>query len=163
MNVKPFVFFLVFLMACTHNAFAQKSSMLQGKWNVIAVSQVVTTSRDSLYYDLKKDSIYIPAEDLKEARKDGLDSTQTVNLFKSMFESLKESKFVFKKDSVLFESKLTKATGTFQIKGEDTLNMQLKYFQREKEETIYTFYFKGDVLNILLKTDIGYYRFILKK
>lgn len=142
---------------------AQKSSMLQGKWRIIAVSQVISASRDSLYYDLDKDSIYIPPEDLREASKDGLDSIGTVNLFKSMFESYKNSRFTFTKDSVLFEYKNSKAKGTYHIRSNDTLDMDLLFEDTEQEHVTYTFLLKGNILNILLKEDMGYRRFVLKK
>jgi hypothetical protein len=142
---------------------AQKSSILQGKWRIIALSQVISTSRDSLYYDLDKDSIYIPSEDLREASKDGLDSIRTVNLFKSMYESFKNSTFTFVKDSVILEYKTSKAIGTYHIKSNDTLDMHLLFDEKEQEHLIYTFLLTGDILNILLKQDIGYTRFVLKK
>jgi hypothetical protein len=144
-------------------AIAQKSSMLQGKWKFISISEVISTSRDSLYYDLEKDSIYIPTEDLKEAYKDGHDSISTANIFKSMYGSFKGASFIFEKDSVVFEFRSTKAKGTYQIKNNDTLEMLLIYEDKEQAHLIYTYSFKGDLLNILLKTDMGYSKFILKK
>jgi hypothetical protein len=116
-----------------------------------------------LYYDLEKDSIHIPIEDLKEAYKDGHDSIFTVNLFKSMFGSLKGSSFTFEKDSLIFETSSAKVKGTYQIKSKDTLDMLLAYDESEKEHRIYTYLFKEGLLNILIKTDIGYSKFILKK
>ena len=127
--------------------------MLQGKWKVVSIYEVISISRDSLYYDLEKDSIYIPAEDLKEAYKDGHDSIFTVNLFKSMYGSLKGSSFTFEKDSVVFETRSKKAKGTYQIKSNDTLEMLLIYEEKEQEHLIYTYSFKGTLLHILKKTD----------
>ena len=137
--------------------------MLQGKWMVISVSNIVSTSRDSLYYDLEKDSIYIPAEDLKEAYKDGHDSIFTVNLFKSMFGSLKGASLTFKKDSVVFETKSSKSKGTYKIKGKDTLEMLLINNENEQEHHIYTYSFQGELLNMSIKNDIGYAKFIFQK
>jgi hypothetical protein len=142
---------------------AQKSSILQGKWRVIAISQVISTSRDSLYYDLDKDSIYLPSEDFREASKDGLDSIRTVNLFKSMYESFKNSTFTFAKDSVLLEYKTSKVRGRYHIKSNDTLDMHLFFDEKEQENLTYTFLLAGNILNILLKQDIGFTRFVLKK
>jgi len=81
--IMRLILILLFLLKIDLSA-AQKSSMLQGKWKVTSISEVISISQDSLYYDLEKDSIYIPTEDLKEAYKDGHDSIFTVNLFKSM-------------------------------------------------------------------------------
>ena len=154
---------ILLLISKTGISVAQKSSILEGKWKIIAMYQVVSSSQDSLYYDLEKDSIYIPTEDLKEANKDGLDSIRTVNLFKSMFESFKGSMFTFRKDSVVFEYKSTKAIGTYEIKSKDTLAMHLIYDDQEMEHIIFIFSFKGDLLNILRQEDIFYSRFILRK
>lgn len=152
------------LLLKTDISVAQKNSMLQGKWKIISITEVVSLSRDSLYYDLEKDSIYIPAEDLKEAYKDGHDSIFTVNLFKSHFGSLKGSSFTFEKDSVVFEIRSTKTKGTYQIKSNDTLEMLLIYEDKEQEHRIYTYSFKGALLNILIKNDpTGYSKFTLKK
>ena len=157
------IFFILLLLLKIDPSVAQKNSMLQGKWKIISISVVISTSQDSLYYDLEKDSIHIPAEDLKEAYKDGHDSISTVKLFKSMYGSLKGASFTFEKDSVVVETGPTKANGTYQIKNDDTLEVILKYEEKEPEHFIYTYSFKGYLLNILIGTDIGYSKFILKK
>lgn len=156
------LFLILLLILKVDISFAQ-NFILQGKWRMIAISQVVSGSRDSLYYDLKKDSIYLPSEDLREAAKDGLDSNQTVNLFKGMYESFKNSTFTFVKDSVMFEYKASKAIGTYHIKNSDTLDMKLLFEGKEKENLTYTFLFVGDFLNLLLKQDIGYTMFVFRK
>lgn len=115
--------FILLLFFIAKVSIAQEAPALQGKWNITAVSQVISESQDSLYYDMQTDSIYIPKEDLLEAYKDGLDSIQTVNLFKYMFGSFKESSFTFERDSVILDLKSTKAIGTFKIKGADTLDI----------------------------------------
>ena len=114
---------------------------------------IASNSQDSLYYDLETDSIYVPAEDLKEAYKDGHDSTFTVNLFKSMYGSLIGSSFTFKKDSVMLETKSTKSKGTYQIKSDGTLEMLLINERKEPERNIYIFSISGNILNLLIKRD----------
>jgi hypothetical protein len=103
------IFLLLFLFKLDI-VVAQKNSRLQGKWKIISVSQIISPSRDSLYYDLEKDSIYIPLEDLKEAYKDGHDSIVTADLFKDMFKTFKGSSITFQKDSVVFETATSSAT-----------------------------------------------------
>ena len=142
---------------------AQKSSVLQGKWRFIAISQVISTSRDSLFYDLDKDSMYLPSEDLKEAFKDGLDSVQTVNLFKSMYESYKNSWFIFTGDSVSLEYNTSTVVGTFQVKNKNTLDLLLVFEENDQEHLTYQFFLKDDLLTFLQKQDMGYTRFVLKK
>jgi hypothetical protein len=143
---------------------AQKSTALQGKCRVFAICQVISSSSDSLYYDLDKDSMYIPSEDLREASKDGLDSIQTVDLFKSMYGSFKNATFAFEKDSVILQYKTGKAIGTYQVKSNDTLYMHLFFEEKgQQEQLIYFFSLTGDLINIWKEEDMGHTRFVLKR
>lgn len=162
-NLQMKLFLILVLISKASSSFAQKNFILQGKWRMTAISQVDSISRDSLYYDLNKDSIYIPPGDLREAAKDGLDSIQTVGLFKGMYESFKNSTFTFLKDSVILEYKISRTIGTYRIKSNVTLDLKLFFEDKKQEHLVYTFLIKGDYLNLLLKQDIGYTRFVLRK
>jgi hypothetical protein len=145
------------------HSFAQQSSMLEGRWKMISLTQVISADRDSLYYDFETDSIHIPAEELKEAYKDGLDSISTVNLFKSMYGSFKGSRYTFSKDSVVFENQSGKTYGTYKIVSDTKLEMTLAYLGEEPQLPSYNYLLKQDFLMLLINTDLGYYKFILKK
>lgn len=153
--------FLTFLLL-VNTVVAQKSLSLQGKWKFVSITQVISSSRDSLYYDLDKDSMHIPSEDLKEAYKDGHDSVSTVKLFKNMYQSFTGSSFTFSGDSVIFKYKSTIAQGIFETKN-DTLELLLKYDNGEPTNLSYTYSVKEAILWLVMKIDIGYYKYILRR
>jgi len=157
------LFIILILILIANSSLAQGDSKLQGKWKVTAISQVVSSSGDSLYYSLCQDSIYIPPADLREAARDGLDSIQAVNLFKGMYGSLKNSTITFAGDSVIVEYGMSRAIGTFHIKGTDEVTMDLFFEENESEDITYIFILKGDILELILKQDIGYTRFVYRK
>jgi len=154
---------ILFVVLKADLSVAQERLILDGRWKIIAITQVIYTSRDSLYYDLNKDSMHIPPEDLREASKDGLDSIQTVNLFKSMYESYKNSTISFAKDSVFLNFRSDNAKGTYQMKGNETLEMRLVIEKQQQEPVTYIYLLTGDLLSLLRKEDSGCTRFFLKR
>src|SRR5687767_12050777 len=122
---------LIFLfLSTTMISLAQKATVLEGQWKVVSIAEVISSSRDSLHYDLEKDEIYIPEEDMKEAAKDGLSRKETIKLFKDMYGSLKGLSFSFEEDSVIEEFRSKKAKGSFQIN-----NNKLDMFLTDGEDT----------------------------
>lgn len=136
---------------------------MQGNWEIVSITQVMSDSRDSLYYDLEKDSIHIPAADLKEAYKDGHDSLFTVQLFKKMYTPFEGSVFSFRNDSVTCKTRTAVAQGTFETRKGNSLEMQLKYDEGVTVNLNYTYWVKEEMLNLIMKIDIGYYKYLFRK
>lgn len=141
---------------------AQENSGLYGKWKFMSVTWVISESADSVYYDLAKDSIYIPEKDLKDALRDGHDSISVVDILKNMFASVRGAILTFDTGSVFVHSKELQMKGKYQVNPGNNLKILWEGNENESE-FVYSYFLVGDKLKLVLYEDRGYSKFILKR
>ena len=138
---------------------AQDRSLFQGSWKIISVAE------DSIYFNFKTDSIFIPKGVLKDIYKDGHDSLFAVQLYKDLFGDLKNYRFSFDKDSICLETGFAKPKGTYQISdSKDSVHLFLPMNAgRPPQQLRFGYTIRNNVLNLAITIDNYYRRLVLEK